>query len=212
MKVLVEYKIRDEAAEWFGSRPIEQAWKECDRADLMLELLGKMVGTPGWPTREQVVLMAAACAETALGFVPDGEHRPKQAIRDARRWANGEDISLAHLRAAANAAADAADEAHAAYSAVYAADSAYATDVPEYKTHTTAYGAADAAYASHAAAYTAVDPAYASHAASYAASADAYAYRYKKFRLRELADLIRPWFTPVSENLGLERGANLTWA
>jgi len=204
-ELLVEKRASHALIQWAGSRSIEQFWKECDRADLMLELLGTMVGTPGWPTLERVVLMAADCAETALKFVPECENRPKQAIIDARRWALGEDISLAHLRAAANAAADAADEAHAAYSAVYCAGSAYATDVPEYKTHTTAYGAADAAYASHAAAYTAVNPAYASHAASYAASADAYAYRYKKFRLRELADLIRPRFTPVSEHLGLER-------
>jgi len=204
-ELLVEKRAHRTFIQWVGSRSIEQAWAECERGDWMLELLGRMAGTPGWPTREQVVLMACDCAETALRFVPEGENRPKQAIIDARRWANGEDISLAHLRDAANAAADAADAAYAGYSAVYCADSTYATDVAEYKTHATAYGAADAAYAAHAAAYTAVDPAYASHAASYAASADAYAYRYKKFRLRELADLIRPRFTPVSEHLGLER-------
>jgi len=149
--------------------------------------------------------MACDCAGTVQKFVPECENRPKQAIRDARRWANGEDISLAHLRAAANAAADAADEAHAAYSAVYASDSAYATDVPAYASLATTYRAAYAAYASHAAAYAAVDPAYAFHAAAYAVSAAEEYGDTRARKLRELADMIRPRFSPVSEHLGLER-------
>jgi len=185
-------------------RTVEQFWKECERADLMLELLGLMAGEPGWPPLEQVVLMAADCAETALKFVPECENRPKQAIIDARRWALGEDISLEQLRAAANAAADAADAAYAGYSAVYASDSAYATDVPAYASYATAYGAADAAYAAHAAAYAAVDPAYAFHAAAYAVSAAEEYGDTRARKLRELADLIRPRFKPVSEHLGLE--------
>jgi len=228
-----------EARQWVGNKTIEQAWAECERADWMIWLLGKMAGHPGWPTRQQVAMMAADCGETSLGFVPDGEHRPKQAILATRKWALGEDISPAHLREAAYAAGDAyADVAvdaadiiasrkwgneenissahlcdaatHAAVSAAYAVDTAaYAADAADYAAY-----AAYVAAASAADAYAAdvADAAYvADYDADYAAFAAAFA-EAKTKKLRELAELIRPRFSPISETLGLERGANWTWA
>ena len=170
----------------------QQAWESCERADRMLSILGRMSGTPGWPSRRQVILLECDCAETVLDFIPEGEHRPQEAIIAARRWANGEDISPVHLRNAADAAA------------AYAASSAYT----------------DATYAAHAAAAVANAAANAADAdaaavASYAADADAaaaYEAAYDDYpsedyafyaaeaardkKLRELADLIRAQVHP----------------
>ena len=176
----------------------QQAWAECDRADRMLRILGRMAGTPGWPTRQQVVLLACDCAETVSDFIPEGEHRPKEAIATARAWANGEDISPAQVRAAADAAAAYAvssaytDATYAAYAA-YAAAS-YAADADD-------DAAADvASYAAAADAAAAYDAAYADYPSDDYAAALAVDARTQK--LHELADLIRPRFKPVVNTLG----------
>ena len=195
----------EELEEMVGNQSIEQEWEECDRADRMLQLLGQMAGTPGWPSRQQVILLECDCAETVLGFIPEGEHRPKEAIIAARKWANGEDISPAHLRNAADAAA------------AYAVSSAYAdATYAAYAAAAVANAAANAAYAaaSYAAASYAAD-ADAAAVASYAADADAaaaYEAAYDDYpsedyasyaaeaardkKLRELADLIRTQVHP----------------
>jgi hypothetical protein len=92
----------------------------------MLWLVGKMADKPKWPTLQQVVLAACACAETALKYVPKGEDRPRLAIETARKWAHGE-TTLQEVRADAYAAyaAAAADAAYAAAYATYAAHAAY---------------------------------------------------------------------------------------
>ena len=105
-----------EAVEWVGERDLATAWRECDRADWMLWLLAKRAGNPHWPTRQQVVLAACACAETALHHVPADEPRPRIAIKTARRWANG----CATIDEGAAARAACAYDA-AAYAAAYAA-------------------------------------------------------------------------------------------
>ena len=189
---LVSKRASSAAIEWFGARSIEKAWAECERADLMLELLGLMAGEPGWPTLERVVLMSADCAETAQHRVPAGEERPRKAIATARAWAVGE-ATIEEVRAAAA-------DAYAAYVS-YAADDDAAAD------------AADAAHSAASAAYSgkAADDAYCAAAAAagvaeddaYAADTDAAAAKAKK--LAELADLIRPKFQPISEKLGLEK-------
>ena len=223
--------MRFEELEMVGN---QQAWEECDRADRMLRILGRMAGHPGWPSRQQVILLECDCAETVLGFIPEGENRPKQAIIAARTLALGEDISPAQIRAAADAAAayavsssytDAAYAALAAANAAYAAASyaaaSYAADAAS-----TSYAASSYAAASYAASasYAAAADAAAADVAYYAAEADAaaaYEAAYDDYpsedyafyaaeaardkKLRELAELIRPRFSPVSENLGLER-------
>ena len=179
--------------QWAKQKSIEQFWKECERADLMLELLGMMAGEPGWPTLERVVLMSADCAETVQHRVPAGDGRPRKAIATARAWANGA-ATLEEVRAAAA-------DAYAAYVAYAAADDDAAADAAD-----AAHSVASAAYSGNAA-----DDAYAAAAAAaavaeddaYAADEDADAAKAKK--LAELADLIRPRFSPTSETLGLER-------
>lgn len=191
-ELLVSKRASSAAIEWFESRSIEKAWAECERADLMLELLGLMAGEPGWPTLERVVLMSADCAETVQHRVPAGEERPRKAIATARAWAVGE-ATIEEVRAAAA-------DAYAAYVS-YAADDDAAADAAS-----AAYAAASAAYSGKAA-----DDAYVAAAAAagvaeddaYAADVDADDAKLRK--LAELADLIRPKFQPISKNLGLDR-------
>ena len=153
-----------DAVEWVGTRPIEQAWAECERGDWMLWLSGKIN-----IDRKLIVLAACACAEPALAFVPAGEDRPRRAIEVARAWC-ADAATLDDVRAAAAAAA-------AAYAAAYAAnaaDAAYA-----------AAAAADAAAAAYAAAYAA---AAAAAYAAYAADAE------RKWQANEIRKIIEnPW-------------------
>jgi len=122
------------AMDWLGDRDSSQMWADCERPDWLLWWAGQVV------SRQELVLAACDCAETALRFVPQGEDRPRLAIETARRWAKGE-ATVEEVRAAA-AAACAADAAYAVYAA-YAADAAaYAADA-----------AACAVYAADAAAY-----------------------------------------------------------
>jgi len=79
---LKRMKACQEAVKWVGDRDLAAAWAECERADWMLWYAA-------WKApRTLVVRAACACARTALRFVPDGEDRPRLAIRAAKRWAN----------------------------------------------------------------------------------------------------------------------------
>ena len=109
-----------EAVRWASDRDLLTAWRDCERAEWMLWLCSKNCDTPGWPTRQQLVLAACACAETVLRFVRVGENRPRKAIETARRWARGEaGVTLQDVR---NADASAASAADAAALAAAAAD------------------------------------------------------------------------------------------
>ena len=131
-----------DARQWAADKTLHEVWTACERGDWLLWLAGRMDGKPGWHTRQQIVLAACACAETALQYVPVGEDRPRKAIETARAWTRGE-ASLEQARAAARAA-DAAAYAAAAYAAyaAYAAGAAGAAGA--------AARAADAAYAAAA--------------------------------------------------------------
>jgi len=182
IRLLRKARACDESVEWIGDRSFKQAFDECESTSWMFWLLGKMEGQPGWLTRQQIVLLACDCAETALKYVKTGEDRPRLAIEIARKWANGDtSISLDDVRAAARNSR-----------AAYAAAAAYAAD------------AAAAAYAADAAAYAAA-AAVAAAAAAYAAdayAADAYAAAYAAARSKarkQMCDLIRAKFLEWTE-------------
>lgn len=126
------------------------AWRECQRGDWMLWLLGQID-----VDRKRLVLATCGCARLSLYLAPDGEDRPRIAIETAEAWARGDGPTLDDVRRSASAADAAAatyeDAAYAAYAASYAA-----------------YAAASAAYAASAAhAASAYDAyAHAAHAAS----------------------------------------------
>jgi hypothetical protein len=110
--------------------------------------------------RQELVLAACDCAETALRYVPEGEHRPRLAIETARRWARGE-ATVKEVDAARVAAISA--YINAGYAASFAALTAYATPAP-FAAHSAAVAAKEAARAAaHApnAAAAANDAAYA---------------------------------------------------
>ena len=129
----------DEALEWAQGKDLQTFWDTCPRADLLLCLVGRMVGEQGWPTRNEIVLAACDCAETALKYVPQCEDRPRTCIETVRAWVEGK-ASLEAVREARRASASASASAAtyaSAYAAVYSA-SAYAA----YAAYAAAYAAA----------------------------------------------------------------------
>ena len=146
-QLLKQIHACNEAIDWVGEGTIAEAWAECERADWMLWLIGKMMGKPGWPTHQELVRATCLCVRPALEFVPDGEERPRLAIEAAERWAKN---PTTENRLAAAAAAYAAAYAAAAAAAADAADAAAAAS------YAAAYAAYAAAAAAAAAAYAGV--------------------------------------------------------
>ena len=145
---LVEMRACKEAVEWAAAqKSAAQAWRDCERGDWMLWLLGRLSGKPGSKKRKRLVLCACECARLSLKYVPKGEDRPRKAIETAEAWARGEGPTIEDVRAAGYAAAD------AGYAAAYAA---YAADDAAYAAYAAAYAAA-AAYTADAAFTPAVD-------------------------------------------------------
>ena len=123
----------DDVLEWIGNRTFQESWDECPRPDWMLWLCGRMVGQPGWPTRQQIVLVACDIARSVIHLTrPEDREICLAAIVAAEEWANG--IGTADAVYAS---------ARAAYAAAYVADAAYVA------------GAAYAAYVADAATYAA---------------------------------------------------------
>lgn len=63
------------------------AWRDCERADWKLWLVGKLVGAqaPETRARRKLAGCTADCAATALRYAPKGERRPARCIRLVRR-------------------------------------------------------------------------------------------------------------------------------
>jgi len=118
-KLLTSLGACEDATEWAKGKDLKTVWETCERGDWLLWLIGNMIDKPNWPTRQQLVLAACACAETSLKYVPEGELRPKQAIAAARRWANGQS-SIEEVQTAARAAA--VEASRAARAAAWAAE------------------------------------------------------------------------------------------
>jgi hypothetical protein len=153
-----------EARDAFGKLDMATAWAECERGDHLLWVVARLN-----VDRRLIARAAAACAETALQYVPAGEDRPRLAIEAVRAWADDPtEANLERVRIARRAAAYAAyaaTDASSASSAAYAAASA-------------SYAAASAADAS----YTAADASYAASDARKQARAAT---------LKRCADLVR---------------------
>jgi hypothetical protein len=147
-----------DALTWVHYRTAQSAWDECESPDWMLWWAAR---TPA-NSRQQIVLVACACAELVLHLVPAGEDRPRQAIEAARLWAKNPTIeNKSKVRIAAYAAHAAAYAAYAAYAAHAAAYAAHAAAYAAYAAADTAYAAADTAHAAADTAYAAADTAYA---------------------------------------------------
>jgi hypothetical protein len=166
----------EEAVEWVKTQPnAATAWRECQRGDWMLWLLGRLSSKPESADRRKLVLAACACARLSLQYVPKGDDRPRLAIETAERWARDEGPTLDKVRAAARAAVSVTCAAMCA---------ACATDAAAY--------AASAAYAYAAAAADASDAAaYAAYAAAADAASDAAA---RAKTLADCADIVRKFY------------------
>src|ERR1700732_4492904 len=71
------------ARSWAKGKVAQEAWEQCDRGDWLLWWAAR---TPE-NTKQEIVLVACACARLALKHVPPGEERPRLAIEAAERWA-----------------------------------------------------------------------------------------------------------------------------
>jgi len=150
----------EEAIRWYNDKDSKEAWAICERGDWLLWIAANLK-----VDRKLIVLAACDCAEQSLYLIPKGEERPKKAIETARAWTRGE-VSLAEVRAAANAAADfyaadadsyAADAVVAAYYAAYYATDTAATYAATYAANAATYVAYSAAAVVDVATYTAAN-------------------------------------------------------
>lgn len=133
---LKEMDACPDAVKWVNGRGLQRAFKECKRADWMLWVFAKMIGKPGWPTHQEIVLVACWCARQAQTHWTDKkDKRPIKAIEAAEKW---EKNPTEENKDAARAAA------YAAYAAAYAARAADAADAAA---RAAAHAAARAAYA-----------------------------------------------------------------
>ena len=113
----------DDALTWIGNRTLSRAWAECERADWMLWIASRLDGRCGWPDLTVVVRAACSCAARSLRYVKSGDHRPRNAIRAARRWARNPSEKNKAAAASAATAAAAAAGSRAATAAATAAGS-----------------------------------------------------------------------------------------
>ena len=173
---LVKMGACEDAVAWVGDRNITAAWAECQRADWMLWLAGRVVKRP------LIVLAACACARTALRYVPTDENRPRVAIETAERWARGE-ATIAEVRSAT------ADADAYAYAAAYTAAT---------------YTAATCAYAAAATVCAAAAATCATATCATCAAATAAAAYGRKVALAQMADLVRGIIVADQVAAGLE--------
>ena len=110
-----------EARKWAEGKDLATIWSTCDQPDWLLWLVARMEGKPGWPARQQIVLVACDCEELAAHYAEPGEDRSciTIAIEAARKWARGEaTIEEVRKAAAADTYAAAAAAAAAAHKEV----------------------------------------------------------------------------------------------
>lgn len=175
-------------------KSFQQMWTTCDRGDWLLWFCTHMIGQPGWPTHQQIVLTSCQCARLALRYIKPGQRRPLTAIEIAEAWAHGKATS--DQVQDAGRAANYIDHDNTAYCAAQAAHSA-----------------AWAVYAREDGACFRLAQA-ASGAASWAARASAYITpaarvardNVEKATLRQCADLVRRSLN-VPESLTTEPGS-----
>jgi len=136
----LKYKYACQAArEWADGKSFQEIWQTCPKTGWLIWLLKKL----GFETRNFQEL-AISSAEGVTHLMQD--ERSKHAVKELRRWLNGESVNLMEVRltAIANAsyAADNGDYDLAASSAEYVA--VYAANAQ----NAAANGAADESYIS----------------------------------------------------------------
>ena len=144
-----------------GAKTLAEAWQKCEDGRELIRLCGAMVGTEGWPTKQEILLVVCECAETVLPYVRKEETWSRECNRVSRLWAEekttAEEIAgvgkiAAYGLSIWSSAPDArvpsgvsSGAAQAAYSVGYAASYAASAD-----THTAAGHADEASSSSFA--------------------------------------------------------------
>ena len=72
-----------------GAETLAEAWQKCEDGHELVRLCGAMIGTEGWPTKQETFLVVCDCAETVLPYLPKEETRSRECVRVSRLWAEG---------------------------------------------------------------------------------------------------------------------------
>jgi hypothetical protein len=72
-----------------GAQTLAEAWQTCEDGHELVRLCGAMIGTEGWPTKQEILLAVCDCAETVLPYLPKEETRSRECVRVSRLWAEG---------------------------------------------------------------------------------------------------------------------------
>lgn len=72
-----------------GAQTLAEAWQTCDDGHELVRLCGAMIGTVGWPTKQEILLVVCDCAETVFPYLPKEELRARECVRVSRLWAEG---------------------------------------------------------------------------------------------------------------------------
>jgi len=72
-----------------GAQTLAEAWQTCEDGQELVRLCGAMIGTEGWPTKQEILLVVCDCAETVLPYLPKEETRSRECVRVSRLWAEG---------------------------------------------------------------------------------------------------------------------------
>lgn len=131
------------AKKWAENKTSHVVWTTCERADWLLWLVSITIGKPGWPTHQQVVLAACACAEISLEYIEYEKERSRKAIEITRKWTKGE-ATLEEVKAACYSTSNAAHAA--AYTTCYPT---YAPKSAPYTLGAFFYGSEAATLAAH---------------------------------------------------------------
>lgn len=165
-KQIAHFNPCSEAADWLADRTdAVKAWRECERGDWMLWLLGKQITSPPWSEdRKPLLACALDCALTVQHLWPrEKAAEMTQAVKTLRDWIAGK-ATAALAKDAVKAIENAADS-YAAYTIV------------------------EATYAATAAAYAIVEATYAYTAATFVGDRSS-----AKNVLLECADIVRRHF------------------
>lgn len=146
----------ESATDWAAKQTtLAQAWRDCERADWMMWLLGRTC-KQGSAQHKKLVLLACRIASDALKrHWNRKDSRPRKAIRITRLWVRGratiEQVKVATCDAAAVNAAHATYATYAAVNAVHAAHAVYAAAyVAAYAANVGGVGSGVGTYAAYA--------------------------------------------------------------
>jgi hypothetical protein len=112
-----------------GAETLAEAWQKCEDGHELIRLCGAMIGTEGWPTKQEILLVVCDCADTVLPCLPKEDTSSRECVRVSRLWAEREATVEEIKRVVEIAACDSrVSPTSPAYSVAYAASCAAEAD------------------------------------------------------------------------------------